>query len=116
MKKEEIKPFLWGAVVGAIVLPSALFWADFIVTTGTAHATATEMTQTAVVDRLTPICVAQFPQDETRVQRLAELKALDIWKRRDFVEMHGWATMPGSESPDSKVAVQCAQRLAQLEI
>lgn len=116
MRKEDIRPFAWGAAVGAIALPVLLLWAGWIVTGSSAREAATQMTRAAVVDNLAPICVAQFAADTARDQRLTEMKALDSWKRDDFVRENGWATMPGSTSPDSRVAEECARRLIQLEL
>ena len=115
MRKEMIKPFVWGMVVGAIVLLIVIFSTGWVVTSGSAKAKAEEMAKQAVVDRLAPICVAQFQQDQNREERLKELKELDSWKRGDYVKEQGWATMPGEKEPDSKVAEECARRLMELE-
>ena len=115
MRKEMIKPFVWGMVVGAIVLLIVIFSTGWVVTSGSAQAKAEEMAKQAVVDRLAPICVAQFQQDPNREERLKELKELDSWKRGDYVKEQGWATMPGEKEPDSKVAEECARRLMELE-
>ncbi|MFQ5914140.1 MAG: hypothetical protein ACE5JS_13255 [Nitrospinota bacterium] len=107
MKWANIKPGLWGAVGGAIVLAIVGFaWGGWV--TGSA---AQEMVKEAVVDRLAPICVEQFNQDPEKVQKLKELKKEDAWKRRDYVEKQGWATMPGEGKPDSKVAEKCVDML-----
>jgi len=73
------------------------------------------MAEKAVLDRLVPICVAQFQQDPNREQRLKESKELDSWTRGDYVKERGWATMPGSESLIGGVADECARRLMELE-
>ncbi|NIM97818.1 MAG: hypothetical protein GTO24_06985 [candidate division Zixibacteria bacterium] len=116
MKKEYIKPFVWGLVVGAIVLLIVIFSAGWVVTSSSAKAQAHEIATAAVVDRLAPISVAQFMQDPKRKERLKELKALDYWKRADYVKEQGWATMPGEKEPDYKVANECAKRLEELEM
>ena len=36
------------------------------------------------------------------------------WKRGDYVEKQGWATMPGEKEADSKVAGKCAELLVEL--
>jgi len=115
MKKEYIKPFVWGLVVGAIVLLIVIFSTGWVVTSGSAQTKAEEMAEEAVLDRLAPICVKQFNQDPNKEERLKELKKLDSWKRGEFVQKQGWATMPGEKEPDSKVAVECARRLVELE-
>jgi hypothetical protein len=115
MRKEYIKPFVWGMVVGAIVLLIVIFSTGWVVTSGSAQAKAKQIAEKAVVDHLAPICVAQFLQDPNREERLKELKELDSWKRGDYVKEQGWATMPGEKEPDSKVADECARRLVELE-
>jgi hypothetical protein len=42
------------------------------------------------------------------------LKDTSIWQRRAYVEEQGWATMPGEEEPDRKVAEECAKLLMQV--
>jgi hypothetical protein len=70
---------------------------------------ANQMVQSAVTERLVPICVAQ-----ARLAPAADLtifQATDVWQRRDLVEAKGWATMPGSSSPESAIAQSCAELL-----
>ena len=115
MRKEEIRPFAWGVVVGAIALPIIIFSTGLVVTSSSARETATQTAEKAVVDNLAPICVTQFPQDATRPEQLKALKELNSWKRGDFVAKNGWAIMPGGESADREVAEACATLLMQLE-
>ncbi len=85
------------------------------VTGGSAQKTATTMTNNAVVQRLSSICVAQFQQDLARDEKLTELQAARSYEQRNFVRDQGWATMPGDEESDTKVATACAKALAQIE-
>lgn len=114
MKKEEIKPFAWGAVVGAIALPALIFAMGWAVTAGSARENAEDMATKAMIDSLAPICVAQVPEGVDKDPQMKELKAMDYWKRGDYVKKKGWATMPGSESSDGKVAEECARLLVDL--
>jgi hypothetical protein len=116
MKREYVKPFVWGSVVGMVVLLIVIFSAGWVVKSSTAKAQAHEIATAAVVDRLAPISVVQFMQDPNRVERLKELKALDSWKRADFVKEQGWATMPGEKESDYNVANECAKRLMDLKM
>ena len=116
--KEKVKIGVWSAIGGAIVLLIVIFSAGWVVTSGSAQAKAEEMAENAVVDRLAPICVAQFQQDPNKEERLKELKKRDSWgkdNRRDLVKELGWATMPGEKEPDSKVTLECVNRLVELE-
>ena len=115
MKKEYIKPFVWGFVAGAIVLLIVIFSAGWVTTSGSAQNKAEEMAEEAVVARLAPICVVQFLQDPEKDKKLKELKETSSWERDDYVKKQGWATMPGEKEPDSKVADECVNRLVELE-
>jgi len=119
MKKEQIKPFVWGMGVGAIVLLIVIFSAGWVVTSGSAQLKAKTMSADAVLARLAPIGVAQFMQDPNKEKRLQELKKLESWgenNRTDYVEKQGWATMPGEKNPDSSVADEVARRLVDLKM
>ena len=114
MNWEKIKPGLWGAIGGAIVLAIVGFaWGGWV-TGGTAQKMAEEMAEDAVVGRLAPICVEQYNQDSEKDQKLKELKEESYWNRGEYVEKQGWATMPSEENPDSKVAEKCADLVIQL--
>jgi hypothetical protein len=43
------------------------------------------------------------------------MRELDYWKRGEYVEKQGWATMPGEDKPDRSVANACAERLMDLK-
>ena len=116
MKKEYLKPFAWGMAVGMVVLLIVIFSAGWVMTSKSAKAMAHEISTNAVVDRLAPISVAQFMQDPKREKRLKELKELDSWKRGEYVQKQGWATMPGEKESDYNVANECARRLVDLKM
>ncbi len=114
MNWEKIKPGVWGAIGGAIVLAIIGFaWGGWF-TGGTAQKMAEELAQKTFVARLAPICVEQYNQDSEKDQKLKELKEEGSWKRDDYVEKQGWATMPGEKEADSKVAEKCAELLVKL--
>ena len=114
MNWEKIKPGVWGAIGGAIVLAIIGFaWGGWV-TGGTAQNMAEELAQKTVVARLAPICVEQYNQDSEKDQKLKELKEEGSWKRGGYVGKQGWATMPGEKEADSKVAKKCAELLVEL--
>ena len=114
MNWEKIKPGVWGAIGGAIVLAIIGFaWGGWV-TGGNAQKMAEELAQKTVVARLAPICVEQYNQDSEKDQKLEELKEEGSWKRGGYVEKQGWATMPGEKEADSKVAKKCAELLVEL--
>ena len=119
MKKEDVKPFVWGIVAGMLVLLIVIFSAGWVVTSGTAKAEAIEMATDAVMNRLAPIAVAQFMLDPNKEERLKEMKKLETWgenNRSDYVKIQGWATMPGEKDPDGQIADEVARRLMNLKM
>ncbi len=114
MNWEKIKPGFWGAIGGAIALSIVGFaWGGWV-TGGTAQKLAEELAEDAVVARLAPICVEQFKQDLEKDQKLKELNEENSWERDDYVIKQGWATMPGEEDADIKVAEKCTELVVQL--
>jgi hypothetical protein len=101
----------WSWVASVILTMIIGFaWGGWV-TGGTARSMAATMAEEAVVKRLAPICVIQFNRDPGKDQKLKELKETSGWQRGDYVGKQGWATMPGEEKPDSKVAEECARLL-----
>jgi hypothetical protein len=106
----ETKPVLWGVVGGAIALAIVGFkWGGWV-TGGTAEADATQRANAAVVVALAPVCVDKFQHAADASANLVALKKVDSWSQGDFVEKGGWASVPGSKSPEqvSAVAKACA--------
>jgi len=114
MRKQDIKPFMWGMAAGAIALLIVVFSAGWVVTSGSAKAQATTTAANAVIDRLAPISIEQFMQDPNKEAKVKEMKALDSWKRSDFVMAQGWAKMPGEKESDSQVARECARMIEKM--
>ena len=108
--KEKIKTGVWGAVGGAaIAMIIGFAWGGWVLGSNSLNM-GEEMAQTAVVERLVPICVAQFNQDPQRDTKLKEFgKLTSAWKRDQYVRSQGWATMPFEGDPDIRVADRCAE-------
>src|ERR1043166_6087672 len=114
MDWENIKPILWGAVGGAILVAFVGFnWGGWV-TANTAQAMAKDVAAQAVADRLGNICVAQFNKDLQKRNELKEMKGQATWERGRYIEKHSWAVMPGDEKPDSGVADACAKYLTEV--
>jgi hypothetical protein len=109
----KVKPALWGALLGAVAV-SIVGFSQFGWTLGsTADRMANERAQTAVVTALAPICVERFRQQTDAPAKLVEFnKVSSSWDRRSFIEKGGWATIAGSDAPNSAVATACAEQLA----
>lgn len=106
------RPFLWGAATGAVALAIVGFnWGGWV-TGGTAQALASARADQAMVESLTPICVAQFQKSPKAQANLAALKEIESWQQGDYVSNGGWATMPGGATePNREVAAACAQAI-----
>jgi hypothetical protein len=110
----ELKPALWGAAGGAIVLALIGFtWGGWM-TASTANKLADQQADSAVVAVLTPICVEKFQRNSDAIANLAALKKLSSdWEQGNFVKQGGWATRPGATSPDYDLARACTEKLVQ---
>jgi hypothetical protein len=86
LSKERIKTGVWGAICGAIIAIIIGFaWGGWVLGSS-AQRTGEKMAQNAVIDRLTPICVAQFNNDPERDQKLKILKEKSSWEREKYVK------------------------------
>jgi hypothetical protein len=112
-KVQPTKTLLFWFSLAAIILTMIVgfTWGGWVLG-GTAAKSATTSAQAAVVERLTTICVAQFHLDPAKDQKLAELQATSSFERGRYVTAQGWATMPGDEKPENRVADACARQLA----
>ncbi len=106
-----LKPGLQGAAVGAITLAIIGFGWGGWVTDGTAKKMAADHAKLEVVAALVPICIEQSSQDPQALATLALLKEASSYKRSDVLMKAGWATMPGSSSPNRQVASECVELL-----
>ena len=106
------KTIVFWSWVASVVLTMIIgfAWGGWV-TGETARSMAEAMAEDAVVKRLALICVVQFKQAPGKDQKLKELEKTDSWQRSEYVEKQGWATMPGEEKPDSKVASECTRLL-----
>jgi len=106
------KTVVFWSWVASVVLTMIIgfAWGGWV-TGGTAQKMAEQMAEDAVVKRLAPMCVVQFNRDPGKDRKLKELKETSGWQRGEYVGKQGWATMPGEEKPDSKVAEECARLL-----
>jgi len=105
----------WCCVATAVVTMVIGFtWGQWV-TGSTARAMAASQGEETLVSRLTPICVAQFKGDPKKDEKLKAMKALDSWQQADYVKTQGWATMPGEQNPETRVASECARLASSLE-
>jgi len=106
------KTLVFWACMASVVLTMIIgfSWGGWV-TGGTARTTAETMAHDAVVKRLAPICVVQSGRDPAKAVKLVALKGESTWQRGEYIGKQGWATMPGEQEPDSRVAQACATLL-----
>ena len=114
LQGESLTRLLQGIAIGAIAtLAIGFYWGGWV-TGGTAKEMVQKSASSAVVAALAPICVDKFEHQSDAAANLVELKKVNSWQQGSFVEKGGWATFPGSTTPDSAVARACAEMLGNL--
>jgi len=107
-----VKPVAWGVVLGSILTMIVGFSYGGWITSGTAVQLAKQRADTAVTAALVPLCIAQSKADRGVAKKLADLRAItSSYEQQEFVTKTGWATVPGSETPNRDVAEACASVL-----
>ncbi|MBB4273128.1 hypothetical protein [Rhizobium mongolense] len=104
---------VWACVVTAVATIIVGFnWGGWV-TGSTSLKAATTAGETARGELASAICVDRFNSATDAAAKLIEFKALpDSYKKRQFIEAGGWATMPGQTSADSKIAEGCSTALS----
>jgi hypothetical protein len=103
----------WACVATAVATMIIGFsWGGWV-TGGTSRSLAMAAGDAARSELASTICVEKFMAAPDSAAKLVQLKALtDSYKKREFVETGGWATMPGQKSSDRRAAEGCAVALA----
>ncbi len=105
----SVKPAVWGAIAGAIAAMIIGFvWGGWV-TGGTAGRMAETSAETAIVQALTPLCVAKAEQEP---EQLVRLKEESSYQRDDFVVKAGWVDNV-NEKYRSAVAETCASTVVE---
>jgi hypothetical protein len=99
----------WTCMAAIIVTMVVGFTWGGWVTGGTARAMAEATGESAVVNRLAPICVTQFNEQPDKDLKLKEMNEISAWQRTEYVSKQGWARMPGEQESDRGVASECAR-------
>ena len=95
------KPGFWGVVVGALGIMIIGFAAWGWVLGSTAEKMASDRANAAVTAVLVPICVEAFMKQADAAARLTEFQQTASWRQSSFIEAGGWATAPGSTTPNT---------------
>lgn len=112
---QPTKTHLVWACLAAVLLTLLLgfTWGGWV-RPATAQKASDAAAKSAVIERLAPMCVAQFNLDPDKDAKLAELTALSSYQRAEYVKTQGWSTMPGEETPDRLVTEGCVKLLMQI--
>jgi hypothetical protein len=110
LKGESLTRLVQGAAFGAISVSVIGFgWAGWTLA-GTAEKLAEERATKAIVTAYAPVCVERYIANATEQQR-TKFKEQSSWSRDAVIENTGFATPPGSKSPNRDVADACAEAL-----
>lgn len=104
---------VWACGMTALATMVAGFgWGGWM-TGGSAVRAATAASEAANLQLASAVCVERFNAAPDSAKRLIEFNALpDRYKKRQFIEAGGWATMPGQTSADGGVAEGCSTALS----
>ena len=108
---EWLVPGLVGAVLGGVVVAVAGFTTVGWMTGGQADRMGQGMATEWVMAAMVPVCVERSRADPERMAHLATIQQASGMGRRDALMARGWATMPGSPSPDRVLAAACLTAL-----
>jgi hypothetical protein len=103
----------WSCVAAvAATLVIGFGWGGWV-TGGTSQRTATTAAEMARGDLASAICVERFNAAPDAAAQLVAFKAItESFKKRQFIEAGGWATMPGQTNPDRRGLDGCVAALA----
>jgi hypothetical protein len=100
-----------GCIAATMIVGFA--WGGWV-TGGTAQEMVEEAAQTARAEVAAVVCVQKFMDAGDARLQLASLKEItSSWKRENFIEEGGWATVAGEEYDEA--ADLCAERLMEME-
>jgi hypothetical protein len=113
-KGESLTRLAQGAAVGAVATMIIGFnWGGWVLGK-TAENNATMLVNTALVKAYGPVCIERFKQQPNVEAKWAELTKVDTWRRESYIKESGFATPPGSTSPNAAVADACADALSKI--
>jgi hypothetical protein len=103
---------VWACVCTAAATMFVGFsWGGWV-TGGTSRTIAAAAGKTAHGELASLICVDRFnAAADVAAKRVEFLALADSYKKRQFIEAGGWATMPGQKTPDTITAESCSVAL-----
>ena len=114
LKGESLTRLAQGAAVGAVAtMIIGFYWGGWVLGK-TAENNATMLVNAALVKAYGPVCIERFKQQPNVDAKWVELTKVDTWRRDSYIKESGFATPPGSTSPNSAVADACAAALSKI--
>ena len=111
---ESLARLAQGASVGAIATMIVGFgWGGWVLGK-TAENDATTRVNAALVQAYGPVCIERFKHQPNVEAKWVELTKVDTWRRESYIKESGFATPPGSTSPNLAVADACADALSKI--
>ena len=106
-----LKPGLWGAAAGAVVMAIVGFQYLDWTTKASADKMAQESASTAVVSALVPFCVVKANADPNAAAMTKFQAEQSSYSRSDIVLKAGWASLDGKAAGNDQLARACADKL-----
>lgn len=107
-----LKPGLWGAAGGAVLMAIVGFQYLDWTTKASAEKQAQEAASSAVVSALVPFCVIKAKADPDAATMTKFQAEQSSYSRGDIVLKAGWASLDGTASGNDRLARACADKLA----
>jgi hypothetical protein len=107
MRRENLKPFIWGAVLGGIALTIAAFSADWVVTSSSHD----DQVRMAWVDGQAQICASLVQAHRTANADATSLQGYGAREVRDALAKSFAVALPDQESADPEVLKACSKLL-----
>ena len=108
---EWTKPGIYGAFAGAIVVSVLGFTWGGWTTSGNAQKMAQNLATDEVTLAMVPVCLNMSAADPERAEKLASIQDASGFNRRKALMDTGWATFPGSDTPNRDLADACISGL-----
>ncbi len=108
---EWTKPGIYGAIIGAVAVSIIGFNFGGWMTGGNADKMAKMHANDEVAQAMVPVCLGMSASDPQRVAKLATIREAKGYNRRNEIMKTGWATLPGTDTPNRALAEACIDGL-----
>lgn len=106
-----IKPGAYGALGGAVaVILIGFNWGGWT-TAGKTQDIAQALAEETVAMAMVPVCLSASAADPERAAKLAILQETPSYNRSRAMMDTGWATFPGTDTPNRELAAACVEGL-----